>query len=159
MRWLDSASAAAARGVRLCVDSQGEPLLQTLVAKPTLVKLNTEELERTCRLPDRSPASLQRGATLLLAQGAGAVPDPDGAQPAYLFEGNRSWTLPPVTVRVVNPIGSGDCVTADLLHALTQGHALVEAARFGIACGSANAETDTPAQFDPARVNALLQNG
>ena len=151
--------AAAARGARLCVDSQGEPLLQTLVAKPTLVKLNTEELERTCRLPDRSPASLQRGATLLLAQGAGAVLVTDGAQPAYLFEGNRSWTLPPATVRVVNPIGSGDCVTAGLLHALTQGHALVEAARFGIACGSANAETDTPAQFDPARVNALLQNG
>jgi 1-phosphofructokinase family hexose kinase len=150
--------AATARGVSLCVDSQGEPLLHTLVAQPALVKLNTEELERTCRLPDRSPTSLQRGAAQLQAQGAGAVLVTDGAQPAYLFDGNSSWTISPPTVRVVNPIGSGDCVTAGMLHALNQGQPLVEAARYGIACGSANAETDTPAQFDPARVQSLGQS-
>ncbi len=148
--------AATAHGVKLCVDSQGEPLLHTLVAKPALVKLNTEELERTCRLPDRSPASLQIGAEQLQARGAGAVLVTDGAQPARLFEGTRSWTLPPASVRVVNPIGSGDCVTAGLLHALTLGQPLTEAARVGLACGSANAETETSASFDPARACALL---
>ena len=147
--------AATARGVQLCVDSQGEPLLHTLPARPTLVKLNTEELERTCRLPDRSPASLQRGADQLRSLGAVAVLVTDGAQPAHLFDGTRTWSLPPATVRVVNPIGSGDSVTAGVLHALQQGRPLPEAAAFGLACGSANAETETPAQFDPARVHTL----
>ncbi len=147
--------AATARGVKLCVDSQGDPLLRTLVAKPALVKLNTEELERTCGLPDRSPASLQRGADLLRTRGAEAVLVTDGAQPAHLFDGTRTWTLPPATVRVINPIGSGDSVTAGLLHALQQGQPLPAAAAFGLACGSANAETETPAAFDPARVHAL----
>lgn len=146
---------ATARGVQLCVDSQGEPLLHTLAARPALVKLNTEELERTCRLPDRSPASLQRGVDQLRSLGAVAVLVTDGAQPAHLFDGTRVWTLPPATVRVINPIGSGDSVTAGLLHALQQGRSLPEAAAFGLACGSANAETETPAQFDPARVHAL----
>ena len=147
--------AATARGVKLCVDSQGEPLLRTLAAKPALVKLNTEELERTCRLPDRAPSTLLIGATQLLTLGAGAVLVTDGAQPAHLFEGARSWTLTPASVSVLNPIGSGDCVTAGLLHALTLGQPLTEAARFGLACGSANAETETPAVFDPTRAIAL----
>jgi len=149
--------AAAARNVNLCVDSQGEPLLHTLEARPTLVKLNTEELQRTFHLPDRTPAALRQGADQLQQRGAGAVLVTDGAAPAHLFQGARAWTLPPPVIRPVNPIGSGDSVTAGVLHALQQGRPLPAAAAFGLACGSANAETETPAQFDPARVHALAR--
>jgi tagatose 6-phosphate kinase len=147
--------AASARGVQLCVDSQGEPLLRALAARPALVKLNTEELKRTCGLPDHTSAALRQGADQLQERGAGAVLVTDGAAPAHLFQGTRAWTLPPPVIRPVNPIGSGDCVTAGLLHALEQGRSLAEAAAFGLACGSANAETETPAQFDPDRARAL----
>jgi 1-phosphofructokinase family hexose kinase len=147
--------AATARGVRLCVDSQGEPLLHTLVAKPAIVKLNTEELQRTCNLPDRSAASLDRGAARLMQRGASAVLVTDGAQPAHLFSGSNRWTLQPPSVRVVNPIGSGDSVTAGLLFALQQDQSLLEAAAFGLACGSANAVTETPGLLDADRAQQL----
>lgn len=152
---VDACFAAVKKNVRLCIDSQGEPLLQTLAAKPSIVKLNTEELERTCGLPDRSVSSLQRGAAKLQQLGAGAVLVTDGAHPVRLYEGDKQTTLHPPAIHTVNPIGSGDCVTAGILHALTRGHSMAEAAWFGIACGSANAETETPACIDPARVESL----
>jgi len=148
---------ATRHGVKLCVDSQGEPLLQALTARPTIVKLNAEELESTCRLPDRSATSLQHGAEMLQRLGAGAVLVTDGARAAHLFESAKHGTLTPPTIHVVNPIGSGDCVTAGLLHILTRGQSLFEAARFGMACGSANAESETPAKLDLPRVNSLLE--
>lgn len=148
--------AAIARGARLCVDSQGEPLLRTLAARPAIIKLNDEELARTCRLPDRADTSLHRGARELQQQGAGIVLVTRGPHPALLFDPREHWTLTPPQVRVVNPIGSGDSVTAGLLHALQQGYPLPAAAAFSLSCGSANAETETPADLDPARVHALL---
>ena len=136
--------AAAARGVKLCVDSQGAPLRHTLAAQPALVKLNAEELQRTCNLPNQADTSLSAGAAHLMREGAAAVLVTDGPHPAHLFSGDRQWSLHPPAIQVVNPIGSGDSVTAGVLFALQQGQTLVEAAAFGLACGSANALTETP---------------
>lgn len=147
--------AATSRGVRLCVDSQGAPLLHTLSAKPDLVKLNTEELERTCGLPDRSEPSLARGAAMLQDKGADTVLVTDGAKPAHLFRATNYWTLAPPSLRALNPIGSGDSVTAGLIFALQHGSELSEAAAFGLACGSANALTETPGLLDAATVQEL----
>jgi fructose-1-phosphate kinase PfkB-like protein len=146
---------AGAGGLKLCVDSQGEPLLGCLKDKPALVKLNAEELARTLGLDDPTPAALTGAARRLRDLGAATVFVTDGDRPARLFteEAEQAFSIPRVSV--VNPIGSGDCVTAGLLHALREGRPLPEAARFGLACGSANAETDVPALFDPARVRAL----
>ena len=147
--------AATARGVRLCVDSQGAPLRHTLVARPALVKLNTEELQRTCELPDRSAASLANGAGQLMKLGAEAVLVTDGPHPAHLFSGSAHWSMQPPAIQMVNPIGSGDSVTAGLLYALQQGQTLVEADAFGLACGSANALTETPGSLSPAEARRL----
>ncbi len=149
--------AATARGVKLCVDSQGSPLRHTLVARPALVKLNTEELQRTCALPDRSASSLANGAGQLMKLGAASVLVTDGPHPAHLFSSSGHWSLQPPAIPMVNPIGSGDSVTAGLLFALQQGQTLVEAAAFGLACGSANALTETPGNLSPAEALRLAR--
>lgn len=149
--------AATESAVPLCVDSQGEPLRQCLAARPALVKLNTEELARTCGLANSSPALLDEAARSLLDAGAGAVLVTDGPWPARLVTPDTTLFLPIPAVHVVNPIGSGDSVTAGLLHGLQQGLPLPDAARLGLACGSANAETETPAEFTADRAAALLR--
>ncbi|MEC0247530.1 PfkB family carbohydrate kinase, partial [Paenibacillus chitinolyticus] len=42
-------------------------------------------------------------------------------------------------IRAVNPVGSGDAMVAGMVTALRQGRSDADAARFGAACGSANA--------------------
>ncbi len=148
--------AANEASVPLCVDSQGEPLRQCLAARPAIVKLNTEELARTCGLTAPSPTQLDDAARSLLDAGAGAVLVTDGPHPALLATARSIERLAIPAVRVVNPIGSGDSVTAGLLHGLRQGLPLPDAARLGLACGSANAETETPADFTAARAADLL---
>ena len=147
---------ATSLSVSICVDSQGEPLLRTLAARPALIKLNTEELATTCGLANTNLASLSQGARQLQEQGAGAVLVTDGPHAAYLFHAGQTWLLQPPPVPVINPIGSGDSVTAGLLVALQSGQPLAQAAAFGLACGSANAETETPAQFTAARARELI---
>lgn len=143
---------AHAAGVQVIIDSQGEPLRACLPARPALVKLNQEELLRTAATAGKP----SEAARMLLEAGARALLVTDGAQPAWLHAGGQAESFPVPKVNLLNPIGSGDCVTAGLLHALTHGQPLREAVRFGLACGSANAETATPAHLDPGRIHELL---
>lgn len=148
-------AAARQHGARLIIDSQGAPLRETLPARPEIVKLNAGEALHTFPQPVSGPDPVAGATTQLLAGGAGAVLVTDGPRPARLFESGSSKAFKIPAVNVVNPIGSGDCVTAGLLAGLQEGLDLAQAARFGLACGSANAETATPAEFDPARARAL----
>jgi len=145
-----------ASGLRVCVDSQGSALRACLPAHPAIVKLNAEELAQTCRVDQADDDAMRRAAASLLQQGAGVVLVTDGPHAARLYSAAGPCVLPVPRVKALNPIGSGDSVTAGLLHALQAGQSLEAAARFGLACGSANAETETPAQFAPGRVRELL---
>jgi fructose-1-phosphate kinase PfkB-like protein len=122
------------------IDSHRAPLLCALGAQPRMVKLNREELAVT--VPGLPPEAALRG---LLAAGAQAVLMTDGKHPALLIEAPHPkvvFNIRPPEVRVVNPIGSGDAVTAGIVVALARGESLPEAVRFGMACGAA--QTLTP---------------
>lgn len=146
---------ARAAGVELCLDTQGPPLRESLVHHPALVKINREELLGSVKPVAPRIDTLPEAAGWLREHGANTLLVTDGAHPAHLFTAEGITTLDIPAVPVVNPIGSGDCVTAGLLAGLQRGWSLLESARFGLACGSANAETETPADLDPARALQL----
>jgi fructose-1-phosphate kinase PfkB-like protein len=74
-----------------------------------------------------------------------------GPAPAYLLtrDGKRWRLYPPRLEHAANPIGSGDCATAGIVCKLMKRRPLQDALAFGLACGTANATTWTPADFDP----------
>ncbi len=144
--------AAGEAGVRACVDSHGAPLLACLGARPAMIKLNREELVRTC-----GEASVDRAAASLIRGGAEQVVVTDGPRGATAYTGAGSLHVPAPGVRALNPIGSGDSFTAGLLLALAAGQSLGDALRCANACGAANAETETPADLSPARVRDLMR--
>jgi tagatose 6-phosphate kinase len=145
----DLARAAAAHGVPVLIDSQKAPLLHALSCRPLLAKLNVHELAATVAGSRRTPQSILAGTRRLLARGAQHVLVTLGARGAWLVSGDETWHLQPPTVRTVNPIGSGDSVTAGIAVGLVTGQPVLEAVTLGIACGTANAMTLTPATFDP----------
>jgi fructose-1-phosphate kinase PfkB-like protein len=98
------------------------------------------------------------GMKALAERGARNVFVTQGGKAAYLWTVRGAWRFaPPKIACHANPIGSGDCTTAGVAHALLAGKSLREAVRFGLACGSANVETLTPADLNIARVRALLR--
>lgn len=152
------ARAARAAGVPVVIDSHRTALIQVLFEQPLLAKLNVPELAATLGETLNTEARILRGMRDLLNLGAANVFVTQGGRAAYLLTPRAAWRFTPPAIRErVNPIGSGDCTTAGIVHALLRGKRLPEAVRLGLACGSANAETLTPAAFDARRARALCR--
>ena len=136
-------------GVAL-LDTQGEPLRLAFEQAP-FVKLNREELTRTIGVED----VVEAGA-LALEAGASGLLVTDGTNPSMLFSGEECFRIEPVRVNTMNPVGSGDAVTAGMVVALQRGGSLEEAVRLGMACGASNAAQAACGVIDLEQV-ALLQ--
>lgn len=151
---------AQKRGIPVVIDSHKAPLLHVLSERPLLAKLNQQELAITFKQEITREQQLLSCMKELIAMGAQNVVITQGAKPAYLMTStNKHWRLtPPRLDRVINPIGSGDCTTAGIVCKLMKRRPLPEAIAFGLACGSANATTQTPADFDPRLAQALRKH-
>lgn len=150
--------AAGAAGVPVVIDSHRTALIDVLFERPLLAKLNVRELATTLQDTIRNERQILRGMRDLLDMGAQNVFVTWGGKAAYLLTPRGAWRFTPPELRGrVNPIGSGDCTTAGVAHALLHGHTMAAAVRYGLACGSANVESLTPADLDPRRVAALAR--
>jgi tagatose 6-phosphate kinase len=139
-------------GRKVLIDTSGAPLLAALEHRPAVVKINAEELSMTVR-PSESP---QESARELIACGAGAVGITSGENPAMLVTpgGVQTFTVP--QIKALNPIGSGDAVSAGTAFALTEGRPLSEAFRFGLACGTSNAMNMEPGMVTLDQIAQLV---
>lgn len=148
---------AITRRIPVILDSHKAPLLHVLPERPTLVKLNRQELAITFKMQIRNEEEILRGMQALQQQGAQHVVVTQGPSPSYLLtSAGQLWRIhPPKLEQVVNPIGSGDCTTAGIVCKLLKRRSLQEAVAFGLACGTANATTWTPADFDPRAAKRL----
>lgn len=154
--YVQFAAAANGAGRPVVIDSHGAALRAVMPLRPLLAKLNVRELERTFACRCRTERQILRAARLLLSDGARWALVTQGALPALLLgDGGETWRLTPPAIALVNPIGSGDCVTAGVIHAWLDGRAMPAAARLGVACGSANALSPIPAEFCAANVRRL----
>lgn len=164
------ASMARESGVPVLLDMQGPDLLDTLAARPVVVKINLPEFAATF-LPQRFGGGEHRGVlaeALLSPEIIKAVADVslDHATSFVLTRGPRSIllardgdvrvipVLPLAAEQIINPIGSGDAFLAGMLAQLLTDRisawdrmplpALEKAIDFGTACAQSNARTLRP---------------
>lgn len=130
------AAIAAASGGRVMIDAPGEPLLRALEQEPFLVKCNDTELSATVGGEDLVDSCLR-----LVGLGARSVLVTRGSRTAFFVDESRTLEITPPRIQAVNPVGSGDAVTAGMAVALAQGGSMQEAITRGMACGAANALT------------------
>ena len=148
-------------GVRVVVDAQGEPLRAALAERPFLAKPNREEAAATLgfALTGNALIDAQAAVSALLDAGAQWALVSMGRDGSLLGgrEAKKRTRLTPPAVDAVNPIGSGDSLTAGLLYALVErGESVPDAAAFGTACGAANTLSSTSGVVLPADVQRLL---
>jgi len=141
---------------RVVVDAQGPLLLATLPARPYLLKPNREELARTLGRPLDTDAALLAGLDELHARGATWLVVSHGAEAVWVSGPNHRSRWWPPSVRVVNPIGSGDCLAAGLAWGLAGGREPPEAIAWAIAAAADNATRLLPARIDVSRVRELV---
>jgi len=142
-------------GALTVVDAQGVALIESLHARPGLVKPNRAELTATVgrKLPTQS--AVIRAMRELHELGAERVVVTAGKDPALAFDGQKCWRIISSQVRAVNPIGSGDAFTAALVWRLVLGEDLGEACRWASASGAANALGAMPGEVNRQDVERL----
>jgi len=122
------------RGGRVILDAPGEPLLLALEHEPFIVKINDVELLQTMGGDD-----LLEACRKLLMLGAQSVLITRGSRSAFFVDASQTLEIFPPMIEAVNPVGSGDAVTAGMAVALNNGAVVSEALINGMACGAANA--------------------
>lgn len=145
------AERANRHSVPVLVDTQRAQLLAVVRKRPVLVKINRSELAEAT-----GTKSVAAGVRALMKLGAGQVVISRGAQASLAFDGKRSWQVKPPSIKVVNPIGSGDAMMAGMAVGLSREDNLEAALRLGVICGAANALTETSGVIQPAWVEKSL---
>lgn len=128
-----------ATGAKVCLDTDGEPLVEGVRARPDLIKPNREELERLVGRPVSTEEQVLASAQRLRAQGIGTVVVSLGRMGAIGVGAGGAWRAYPPTVETISAIGSGDSLVAGLVLALARGQTLEEGLRIGTAAGAATA--------------------
>ncbi|MGB6031799.1 MAG: hexose kinase, partial [Bacteroidota bacterium] len=146
---------ARRRGVETVLDSYGPALARGIRARPTLVKVNRQEYEKSFRVRLNNPSAKQTAVWQLLSLGPRYAIITDGSRDAYgAFQG-AVWRITPPRVVRVNPTGSGDSMLAGLLFGLTTGWSFPRSLRFGAAAGAANAGRWEVASSSHRAISAL----
>lgn len=133
------AAAARARGVKIVADTSGPALQEIIEEKLFLIKPNHHELgelfETTISSKEESIAYAKR----LVASGIENVIVSMAGAGALLITNHKILYANAPKGTVKNSVGAGDSTIGGFLAAYTQGKALEECFRYGVASGSATA--------------------
>jgi len=146
---------ARERGIRTCLDTRGEALRLGLEAAPWMAKPNLAESERLLGRSLGSDEECWQAVDYYRGKGVELVVLSLGSRGALVAHGDRRWVARPPQVPEVNAVGSGDCLVAGMLAAISRGEPMEDAIRLGIACGAANAAVWRAAHVDAAEVERL----
>ncbi|MBL8294542.1 MAG: 1-phosphofructokinase family hexose kinase [Bryobacterales bacterium] len=132
--------AAREHGVETLLDTDGEVLQFGLEEQPTMVTPNQQEAARLLNRALITRQHFRTAAQRILGMGAQSVMISVGSRGAIAGMGNQIVEIVPPRVEAVSPIGSGDALNAAFVWARVNGYDFVEAARWGVAAGTASAK-------------------
>lgn len=130
---------AREKGIRVILDSHGEPFRQGLKAAPLLIKPNVQETEQALGLTVRDEEDLFGAMRLYHEMGIEWVVQSLGQGGALASFGKKRWRIVAPQVMVVNPVGSGDAMVGALAVGIARNLPAEECLKLGVAAGAANA--------------------
>jgi tagatose 6-phosphate kinase len=145
------------QGALTLLDTYGYALREGLAAKPDVVKVNIAEASGFLgRMIEGQPAE-QRAVQDLRDAGAEIAVLTLGDRGALLAAGEGTWYASPPPVQAINPIGSGDAMTAGIVAGLIRGGSPLDAFRLGMAAAAANTLTWDACRFDLKAARGLRE--
>jgi 1-phosphofructokinase family hexose kinase len=133
----DLITMARERWVHTVLDADGDALAAGVAAKPEIVKGNRRELERFLGRHLDDEASTLEAALMLREMSVRTAVITRGKAGAVAASDEGMWRGVAPRVRAVSAVGSGDAFLAGVVLTLSQGGALPQAIRLGVAAGTA----------------------
>lgn len=147
---------AQAKGVRCLLDSSGEALRLGIDARPTMVKVNQEELSEYFHRPLGNLQDQLEAILELQSHGIQFVALSRGKEGMIATDGFKVWEAMLTMDRVINVVGCGDSLLAGVAKSLLNNEPLQECVRWGVACGTANTQVRGAGHIDNTLVNQIL---
>ena len=122
---------------KVIVDADGELLKQATLKGPFAIKPNKYELERLVGRPLYTVDEIVKAAEDVRNYGVEVVVVSLGKYGALCVSGECSFRVIPPQVEVRNTVGAGDSLVGGFALGIYQGKDIVEAVKFGVACGTA----------------------
>lgn len=157
--YADMISQLKTKGVRVCMDSSGEPLRKAMEAGPWMIKVNREEFQAAffASHPAIRWPEFQQRYIDLHKQGVEILVITDGRNGGYLLAPGLDVIHVATPMQtIVSSAGAGDTFLAALLFALGRGESYEEAAMFASAAAAANLLELGCGIFQLEKVNELL---
>ncbi len=131
-----------AKKAEFVIDTTGEDLLASLSSHPLLVKPNNHELADLYHTTFSSIEEIIAHGKLLLNSGAQHVLVSMAGDGALLITNDGVYQSNVLKRPLKNSVGAGDSMVAGFIGTFEQTKDVVEAFRWGVACGSATAFSD-----------------
>ena len=132
------AAIATKKGAKLVVDTSGEPLRRAVDEGVFLLKPNLGELAKLVNKEHIAEKETGKYARKLVAGGkVNVVVVSMGASGALLVTQDSEIFIKAPPAKRRSTVGAGDSMVAGIVLKLSQGKSLVEAAQYGVACGTA----------------------
>jgi 6-phosphofructokinase 2 len=132
------AKIATQKNAKFMVDTSGEALKQAMAEGVYLLKPNLGELSSLAGKKELQLHEVKDIAREIIAKGkCVAMVVSMGAAGAMLVTHNIAETITPPPVHRISTVGAGDSMLAGILFYLAAGKTMIEAARYGVACGTA----------------------
>ncbi len=155
--YADLIALARAAGVPALLDSSGAALRHGLEqGQPALIKPNAAEFAELCGRPLPTRDDQARAAREMARRWGTIVVVSLGAAGALVAADDAVHRVASPPLAIKSAVGSGDCLLAGLAHGLTHGMPPQDAARYGIAAGTANALTVGAGHFSAADFARVL---
>ncbi|MBS1525812.1 MAG: 1-phosphofructokinase family hexose kinase [Bacteroidetes bacterium] len=152
---------ATQKKAKLIADTSGEALRQAVEAGVYLVKPNLKELGLLTNREDLTAGDAAKIARRLIAEyPVEVVVVSLGALGALLVTDQFSITVSPPDVKIASTVGAGDSLVGGIVYYLSLGKDIVDAVKFGVACGSAatlNFGTELCTKVDAERIYQAVQ--
>src|SRR5450830_538752 len=139
---------ARSRGIKVLLDSYGEPFRFGVEAGPYLIKPNRVELQYLAGRELRDEAAIREYCESLLENGLEVVVVSLGRDGAMMVTREGTWKGN-VPVIAENTVGAGDSMVAGLLMGIVQSKPLEEMFRMGLACGVSAVMNPGPGLCEP----------
>jgi 1-phosphofructokinase len=121
------------QGRQVVLDTSREALQHGVLAGPTIVKPNIDELRQLTGQPLPDEAALEQAARQLLGHGTRLVVISMGEQGAMFIDPTTTLIALPPPVKVKSTVGAGDAMVAGIIAGQVQGLSLANCARLATA--------------------------
>lgn len=147
---------AKEKGKKVILDTSGALLKEGILAKPTMIKPNTDEIEALLGISVKNRAEIIASAKKLKEMGIEVVVVSLGKDGALVVCEDGVYQGKPPKIETVNTVGCGDSMVAAFAVGFARGYSMEETLRYAVAVSAANALTMATGNYKPEDRDEIL---